>query len=177
MGLKPIGDFPSGPRPCHLGLPSLVFGPNHRLCLVWGFSMPRWTPPAPFLKPSLTDTYVAYESIKPRVEPSPTLRFTTQATTGVTPRWSRLGSQLNEPPHSTVYPEGHVTLSHFKDVNFLVDVYLGWPPLVLRPTFLLTLLMELATCRLKKPICIVSLCFQRRRFNWMCLLFSSSAFI
>jgi hypothetical protein len=46
---------------------------------------------------------------------------------------------------------------------------------VLPPTYFLTLLMGLATSRLKEPICIVSLCFQCRRFNRMWLLFSSSA--
>jgi hypothetical protein len=36
----------------------------------------------PFLKPSLSGTYVAREFGKPRVEPNTTLRLMTQATTG-----------------------------------------------------------------------------------------------
>ncbi len=31
VGLKLATDFPSGPRSCCLGLPSLVFWPNHKL--------------------------------------------------------------------------------------------------------------------------------------------------
>jgi hypothetical protein len=38
-------------------------------------------PWAPFLEPSLVDTYVTRENVKLEVEPSPTLRLTTQVTT------------------------------------------------------------------------------------------------
>ncbi len=31
VGLKPVGDFPRGPKPCHLGLPSPVFWPKCKL--------------------------------------------------------------------------------------------------------------------------------------------------
>jgi hypothetical protein len=34
VGLKLAANFPSGPRPCRLGLPSLIFWPNWRLHLV-----------------------------------------------------------------------------------------------------------------------------------------------
>jgi hypothetical protein len=80
VGLKPIANFPSGPRPCRPRLSSPVFWPNHRLCLVWGLSVPRPTPQAPFLKPSLVDTYATHESSKLWVKPSPRLRLTTQVT-------------------------------------------------------------------------------------------------
>jgi hypothetical protein len=40
-------------------------------------------PWAPFLKPSLVDTYVTHEYVKLRVEPNPTLRLATHATTGL----------------------------------------------------------------------------------------------
>jgi hypothetical protein len=36
-------------------------------------------PQAPFLEPSLTNTYVTHEYVKPGVEPNPTLRLATQA--------------------------------------------------------------------------------------------------
>jgi hypothetical protein len=75
VGLILAMNFPSALRPCHLGLPSPVFRPNHKLHLVRGLRAlkpPQW---APFLKPSLADTYVAHEHVKLGVEPNPTLRF------------------------------------------------------------------------------------------------------
>jgi len=87
--------------------------------------MLRPTPQAPFLKPSLTGTYAACESIKLRVEPSPTFKLVTQATMGATPGWSRLGPKLNEPPLFTIYLKRHVVLPHFRDVNIFVDISLG----------------------------------------------------
>jgi len=44
--------------------------------------MPMPTPWAPFLKPSLTGTYVACESVKLGVKPSSTLKLVTQTATG-----------------------------------------------------------------------------------------------
>jgi hypothetical protein len=82
MGLKLVVDFPNGPNPYHLGLPSPVFWPNCRFCLVQGLNVPRPTPWAPFLKPSFVGTYAARESTKSKVEPNPTLRLVTQATMG-----------------------------------------------------------------------------------------------
>ncbi len=52
---------------------------------------------------------MAREHVKPRVEPSPTLRLITQATMGATLWWSELGPQLGELPHLRVCLEGHVT--------------------------------------------------------------------
>jgi len=52
-----IVNFLSGPRPCHSWLPSPIFRPNHRLHLVQGLRVPRPLPQAPFLKPSLANTY------------------------------------------------------------------------------------------------------------------------
>lgn len=46
--------------------------------LVRGLSKSRLTPWAPFFKPSLIGTYAAHESVKSGVEPSLTLRLTTQ---------------------------------------------------------------------------------------------------
>ncbi len=57
VGLIPTMDFPSGPRPCHLRLPSPISQVNHRLHLVRGLRAPRPPPRARFLKPSLTCTY------------------------------------------------------------------------------------------------------------------------
>jgi hypothetical protein len=85
----------------------------------------------PFLKPSFNSTYVTCESIKLRVTPSPTLRLVTQAAMGATPWWFKLGPRLCESLKAHV--EGHVILPHFRDVNVLVDVTLGWPPLALPP--------------------------------------------
>jgi len=72
--LIPTIDFPSRSRLCHLRLPSRVFQPNYKLCLVWGLGVLRPTPRAPFLKPSLVDIYVAREHVKLGVEPNPTLK-------------------------------------------------------------------------------------------------------
>ncbi len=141
------------------------------------FSVPIPTPQAPFFKPLHTGTYVACEFIKPGVELNPTFKLTTQAITGATPRCSKLGPQLNEPPHFMIYLERHVTLPHFRDVNIIIDTFPEWPPLVLPSTSFLTLLVGLATSWLKEAIHTVSLCFLCRRFNWMCFLFSSSALI
>jgi hypothetical protein len=38
VGLIPDVDIPSGPRFCHPILPSIVFWPNRRPCLVWSFN-------------------------------------------------------------------------------------------------------------------------------------------
>jgi hypothetical protein len=77
VGLKLVTKFPSGPRLCCLGLSSLIFWHNHILHLVWRFNALRLTPRAPFLKPSLINTYAACESVKSKVKPSPTFRFIT----------------------------------------------------------------------------------------------------
>ncbi len=77
VGLKPATNFPSGARLCCLGLSSFIFQHNHILHLVWRLNAPRLTPRAPFLKPSLTNTYAACEFVKPKVKPSPTFRFIT----------------------------------------------------------------------------------------------------
>jgi len=61
MRLKPTTNFPSGPRPCRPRLSSPIFWPNCKLCLVRGLSVLRRTPQAPFLKPSLVDTYATHE--------------------------------------------------------------------------------------------------------------------
>jgi hypothetical protein len=79
VGVIPIIDFPSGPRPCHLGLPSPVFWPNRKLRLIQKLSMLQPMPRTPFLEPSLISTYATCEYVKLRFEPSPTFRFTTQA--------------------------------------------------------------------------------------------------
>jgi hypothetical protein len=63
VGLISAIDFPSGPKLCHLRLPSPIFQPNYKLCLVWGLGVLRSTTRAPFLKPSLVDTYVAREHV------------------------------------------------------------------------------------------------------------------
>jgi hypothetical protein len=85
VGLKTTADFPSDLRPCRPGLPSPIFQPNHKLCLVWRLNTSKPTPQAPFLKSSLVDTYVACECIKSRIEPSPTLKLVTQATSKAIP--------------------------------------------------------------------------------------------
>ncbi len=76
--------------------------PSSRTCA------PRPTPWAPFLKPSLTDTYATHEHVKPGVEPNPTLRLITQ-TADATPWWFGLGPRLGKLPHLTVHLQGHVT--------------------------------------------------------------------
>jgi hypothetical protein len=81
VGVILVVNFPSGPKPRSLGLPSFVFRPNRKLCLVQRLDVPRPTRQTPFLKPSLANTYVAYEHVKPGVEPNPTFRLVTQATT------------------------------------------------------------------------------------------------
>jgi hypothetical protein len=73
VGLNHVANFSSGPRPCHLGLPSPILWPNHRLHLVQRFSVSRPTPHTPFLKPSFIGTYVIHESVKLGIEPSPHL--------------------------------------------------------------------------------------------------------
>jgi hypothetical protein len=108
VGLIPVVDFPSGPRFCHSILPSHVFWPNHRLCLVWNLGALRPTFWAPFLKPSFTNTYVVCEHVKPKVEPNPTLGLVTQVATGAPLWWFRFGSKLGEPPHLRVCLEKHV---------------------------------------------------------------------
>jgi hypothetical protein len=128
VGLILAAYFPSGPRPCCSGLPTLVFQPNRKLCLVRGLSVSWLMFRAPFLKPSFVDTCAAREYVKLEIEPNPTLRFSTQATMGAAPWWSRLGPRLGEPLHLKVRLEWHVTLPHFKDVNILVDVFPRWPP-------------------------------------------------
>ncbi len=52
----------------------------------------RPTPRPPFFKPSFVGTCVDDECVKSEVECSPTLKFVTQATMGVTPWWFRLRS-------------------------------------------------------------------------------------
>jgi len=112
MGLLLDANFPSGPRPCRPRLPSPIFWPNRNLHLVQGLSAPRPTSWAPFLKPSLAGTYAVREHVKPWVKPNPTLRLVTQVATRAAPWWSKLGSQLVEPPHLKVYLEGHVIHNH-----------------------------------------------------------------
>jgi hypothetical protein len=63
VGLISAIDFPSGLKLCHLRLPSPIFQPNYKLCLVWGLGVLRSTTRAPFLKPSLVDTYVVREHV------------------------------------------------------------------------------------------------------------------
>jgi hypothetical protein len=146
VGLIPVANFPSDPRPCCSRLPSLVFRPNRKLCLVRRLDASKPTPqasnphlptPMQLFKPSLTSTYV-YEHVKLGVEPNPTLRLITQATTWATPWWSELGFRLSKPPHLRVRLEGHVTLPHFRNVNVLTNVSLGWPPLAFSPPFFWT---------------------------------------
>jgi hypothetical protein len=74
-----LTDFPSGPRPCCLGLPFPIIWPNHRLHMVQGLSAPQLTPQAPFLKPWLINTYATYEHVNLGVKPNPTFRLITQA--------------------------------------------------------------------------------------------------
>ncbi len=95
--------------------------------------MPKTPPWAPFLKPSHVNTYVAHESIKPGVEPNPTLTLITQPVATVA-SCSKLGPWLGESSHLRVYLKGHVSLPHFRNVNVFVDVTLGWSPLALSPT-------------------------------------------
>jgi hypothetical protein len=57
MGLIPIVDFPSGPRPYHSGLPSPISRPNHKLHLIQRLRASKPPPQAPFFKPSLVNTY------------------------------------------------------------------------------------------------------------------------
>jgi hypothetical protein len=76
--LIPIADFPCGPRPCHLGLPSFVFRPNRRFRLVQGLSVSGPMPWALSYAPSLTNTYVICVYVKLEVGPNPTLRLKTQ---------------------------------------------------------------------------------------------------
>ncbi len=164
VGLKFTTNFPSGSRPYCLGLSSPIFWPNHRLRLIKRLSMLRLTSQAPFFKPSLINTYAACESIKLRVETNPTLRLITQVATKATPQWFGFGPWQSEPPHLRVHLEGHVTLPHFKDVNIFVDVSTRWTPLVFSPTFVSTLFLGLITSWSKKPIRVVCLCSQCRRF-------------
>ncbi len=112
VGLLPNADFPSGPRPCRLGLPSPIFWLNQNLRLFQGLSALRPTPCAPFLKPSHVDTYVVREHVKPWVKPNPTFILITQVATRAAPWWSKLGSQLLKPPHLRVYLEGCVIHGH-----------------------------------------------------------------
>jgi hypothetical protein len=63
VGLILVANFPSGPRPCCLGLPPLVFRPNRKLRLVWRLDVPKPTPQAPFLKPSLANTYATLQTL------------------------------------------------------------------------------------------------------------------
>jgi hypothetical protein len=112
MGLLLGVDFPSGPRPCHSGLPSPIFWPNRNLHLIHGLSLFKPTPWAPFLKPSLAGTYVVREHAKPWVKPNPTLRLITQVATRAAPQWSEPGVWLVKPPHLRVCLEGHAIHSH-----------------------------------------------------------------
>jgi hypothetical protein len=47
--------------------------------------MLRLTPQAPFLKPSLVDTYAVREFVKLQIEPNPTLRLINQVIVRATP--------------------------------------------------------------------------------------------
>jgi hypothetical protein len=99
VGLILAINFPHGPRPCCQRLLCLVSCANHKLHLVRGLRAARARLWVPFFKPPLVGTYLVHEHVKPGVEPSPTLRFVTQATMGVALWWSGLGSRLSEPPH------------------------------------------------------------------------------
>jgi hypothetical protein len=78
VGLKLVVDFPSDPKPCCPRLQSFIFRPNHQFSLVRGLSTPRPTPQAPFFKPSFIGTYATHVYVRLGVEPSLTLRLTTQ---------------------------------------------------------------------------------------------------
>jgi hypothetical protein len=113
VGVIPVVDFSNGPKICCLKLPSPIFRLNRRLHLLQRSRMMRSPPKAPFLKPSLTNTYVVREHIKLGIKPGPTFRLVTQATTGAaigaTLWWSKLKLKLCEPPHLRVCLEEHVT--------------------------------------------------------------------
>jgi hypothetical protein len=47
--------------------------------------------------------------VKLGVEPSPTLKLTTQAVIRATSRWFKLGPQLYDSSHLRVHQEGHVS--------------------------------------------------------------------
>jgi hypothetical protein len=47
LHLDLLCNLSSGPRPWCPGLPSLVFWPNHKRCLVWGLSVPKPTISSP----------------------------------------------------------------------------------------------------------------------------------
>lgn len=111
------------------------------------------------------------------VEPSPTLKFITQVIMGATPQWSRFGPRLSEPPHLRVHLERHVTIPHFRNVSIFVDISPWWLPSTFLSPCLSWPLFGLIISRLTKPIHIVSLCFQHKRFYWMCFLFSPNALI
>jgi len=56
------------------------------------------------------------------VKPDPTLKHVTQSTIGVGPQLFRLRPRLSKYSYLKVYLEGHVILSHFRNVNILVDI-------------------------------------------------------
>jgi len=74
----------------------LFFGLTANLCLVQGLSTLKTSPSAPFFKLSFANTYVVHDCYKMRVEPNPTLKLTTQATTRATMWWFELGLQLGK---------------------------------------------------------------------------------
>jgi len=79
-------------------------------CLIQVLNMLRTSPRAPFLEPSLVDTYVIREYVTLRVEPSPNTWTHNPSRRGATPWWSELGPQLGESSQVKVPLEGHVTI-------------------------------------------------------------------
>jgi hypothetical protein len=69
--------------------------------------------------------------VKPKIEPSPTLRFVTQCAMKGSLRWFGLGHRLNEPLHF----ERFVIHPHFRNVNILIDIIQGSMPLGTFVTF------------------------------------------
>jgi hypothetical protein len=79
VGLILAANFANGPRPYHSGLPSPIFRPTRKFCLIQRLNTPQQMPWAPFLEPSFTDTYATCEYVKLGVKPGPTFKLVTQA--------------------------------------------------------------------------------------------------
>ncbi len=61
-------------------------------------------------------------AIKLGVKLGPTLKHATQSIARVDPQWFKLRPRLSKYSHLKVYLERHVILSHFRNVNILVDI-------------------------------------------------------
>jgi hypothetical protein len=87
----------------------LSSGLTTNLCLVQRVRVLRTSPRPPSLNLHSLALMQLASHAKQRVEPSPTFRLATpEATTKVTPQWSKLGSPLNESSHLKVHLERHV---------------------------------------------------------------------